>query len=146
MSRRCVGRCGANRRGSAVDRAGELLAGALAGGVRDDGGLAERQLQRLQAVAQRRRVEELISVALASSRPASAWIRVRASSRSLCLSRSSASPRFTAAALIRCRATVEIISRAGTSAMSRVMASKSGGRASWPSVVTMPRTRRAPAR
>ncbi len=44
---------------------------------------------------------------------------VRASSRSRCSGRSSASPRFTAAALIRCRAAVETISSAGTSAMSR---------------------------
>ena len=42
---------------SAVDRARVLLAGALARLVRHERGLAEGQLQRLQAVAQRRRVE-----------------------------------------------------------------------------------------
>lgn len=69
---------------------------------------------------------EPISVALAVTSPASAWMSLRASSRSLCASPSSASPRLTAAELIRCTATVVITSTAGTSAMSRVMASKSG--------------------
>ena len=45
---------------------------------------------------------------------------LRASSRSVCVAGSSASPHFTAAALIRCTAAVVITSTAGTSAMSRV--------------------------
>lgn len=68
----------------------------------------------------------LISVVLASSSPASAWTSLRASSRSLCSSPSSVRPSFTAAALIRLTATVTITSTAGTSAMSRAMASKPG--------------------
>ncbi|SCD84287.1 hypothetical protein GA0115246_106785 [Streptomyces sp. SolWspMP-sol7th] len=67
--------------------------------------------------------KELISVPPASRSPASAWISFRASSRSLCASPSSASPSFTAAALIRCTPTVVITSTAGTSAMSRVTSS-----------------------
>lgn len=111
---------------SAEDRARVLLARTLTRLVRHVGGLAEGQLQRLQAVAQRAAWNEEISVALASMRPAREWISLRASSRSLWPSPPSARPRFTAAALIRWTATVVITSTAGTSAMSRVRVSKSG--------------------
>ncbi len=67
--------------------------------------------------------KELISVALAVTRPARAVISLRASSRSLCSESGLSRPRLTAAALSRCTATVVITSTAGTSAMSRVMVS-----------------------
>ena len=63
-----------------------------------------------------------MSGAAAVTRPASALISRRASSRSRCSAASgpSASPHLTAAALIRCTAAVVMTSTAGTSAMSRV--------------------------
>ena len=66
--------------------------------------------------------------------PASAWMSLRASSRSCSASPSSASPVLTAAALIRCRAAELMTSMAGTSAMSRAAADSSSlpsGAAAW---------------
>ena len=62
----------------------------------------------------------LTSGAAAVISPASALMSLRASSRSICGSGSSARPHLTAAALSRCTAAVLMTSTAGTSAMSRV--------------------------
>ena len=113
--------------GLSRDRAGVLLAGALARLVRQTRGLAERQLERLQAVPQRSRVEGAdLGARPRRAGPPAPWTSLRASSRSLWCSPSSARPSLTAAALIRLTATVTITSTAGTLAMSRVSVSKSG--------------------
>ena len=101
------------------DRSGQLLARPLPDGVRELRGLPEGQLQRLQRVAQRAGVERTQIRCEGTTSPARALINFRASSRSVAASPSSPRPHLTAAALIRCSATVVITSTAGTSPMSR---------------------------
>ena len=104
-----------------ADRAGPLLAGALADRVGDRRCLAERELNRAQPVAQRARVV-VADLGGAGGDEAGEGVDelARLVEVDLLASGSSARPNFTAAALIRCTAAVLMTSTAGTSAMSRV--------------------------